>query len=324
MPQARAPRQGRPSNTSAAHLFPDAPISIHGEPVQLHMGKAGSLFLVVAGTAILCAGLTVQSRRDADGEGVRGPANGGDPEPWARHEWWRAELPNIAPSEPEAAEIATVVVTIPKRKETAAKAPAAPAAKSATPGDRVSVARELQRELRRVGCYDGELNGGWTPETRKAMKAFMSRVNAAMPVEQPDFILLALVQGHGDRACGVACPGGQILADDGRCLPTAILAHAAKSGAARTATALAAAPSPASVAISWSTPTAAQPPHHLGDGRASAAKPGEAQPAPPAAPSPAPVHRPTPRGEAASQPERRQRASFGPEFLRRTDAMGMY
>ena len=285
------------------------------------MSKASGRFLVLAGTAIFCAGLALQSRLGTDGQPVRQPGDGSDLAPWAAHQWWRAESPNIAPSEPETAEIATVVVTVPKRQETAAKAPTAPAARPTTPGE---LTRALQRELRRVGCYDGELNGGWTPDTRKAMKAFMSRVNAAMPVEQPDSILLSLVQGHGDRACGIACPAGQALADDGRCLPAVFLAHAAKSGPPRTANSSAAAPSPASVAISWSTTTAAQPPHHLGDARAHAPEPRAAQPNPPAAPPAAPVHRPTPRREAASQPERRQRASFGAEFLRRTDAMGMY
>jgi hypothetical protein len=288
------------------------------------MSKASGHFLVLAGAAILCAGLAMQWRLGTDGQAVRQPGEDSDLAPWAAHEWWRAESPSLAPSQPEAAEIATVVVTVPKRKETAAKASAAPAARSATPGDRSSVARELQRELRRVGCYDGELNGGWTPDTRKAMKAFMSRVNAAMPVEQPDLILLTLVQGHGDRACGIACPAGQAMADDGRCLPNAILAHASRSGTARTATLSAAASSPASVAISWSTTTAAQPPYPLGDGRASPPEPREAQPTPAAVPPTAPVRRPTPRREAASPPEHRQRASFGADFLRRTDAMGMY
>ena len=43
-------------------------------------------------------------------------------------------------------------------------------------------------ELRRVGCYGGELNGVWTPATRLAMKAFTERVNATLPVGDPDDI----------------------------------------------------------------------------------------------------------------------------------------
>jgi hypothetical protein len=60
------------------------------------------------------------------------------------------------------------------------------------------------------------------------MKAFTSRVNATLPVDRPDHILLALVKGHDDRACGVACPAGQGLTGDGRCLPNAVIAGAAR------------------------------------------------------------------------------------------------
>jgi hypothetical protein len=77
----------------------------------------------------------------------------------------------------------------------------------------------------------GELNGAWTPSTRRAMKAFTDRVNATLPVEEPDGILFAMVQGHLDRACGKPCPSSQSLSEDGRCLPNAILAKAAKKGA---------------------------------------------------------------------------------------------
>src|SRR5947207_1138662 len=95
------------------------------------------------------------------------------------------------------------------------------------------MARELQRELKRVGCYDGEINATWTPSTRRAMKAFTDRVNATLPVEEPDYILLALVQSHQDNVCGKPCPAGQGLSEAGRCLPNAILARAATKGSAR-------------------------------------------------------------------------------------------
>jgi Putative peptidoglycan binding domain len=91
------------------------------------------------------------------------------------------------------------------------------------PGDRASLARELQRELARVGCYDGEINGAWTTSTRQAMKAFIERVNAALPTNHPDAVLLTLVRGHGGKVCGTSCPAGQGRADTGRCVSTAIL-----------------------------------------------------------------------------------------------------
>ncbi|MGE0053117.1 MAG: hypothetical protein AB7S74_02810 [Hyphomicrobium sp.] len=98
---------------------------------------------------------------------------------------------------------------------------------SSKPGDRetrAQLARDLQVELKRVGCYSGEINGGWTQSTKRAMRAFMDRVNATLPYDAPDYILLTLVQGHSAKACGVQCPSTQTLSSDGRCLPNAILA----------------------------------------------------------------------------------------------------
>jgi hypothetical protein len=88
-----------------------------------------------------------------------------------------------------------------------------------------TLARDIQRELKRVGCYDGEVSGDWNSNTRKAMKSFVDRVNATLPTDAPDHILKTLVQGHPGNACGSTCPTGQSLAGDGRCLPSAILAQ---------------------------------------------------------------------------------------------------
>jgi hypothetical protein len=96
---------------------------------------------------------------------------------------------------------------------------------SGPPLDRVALAREIQRHLKRVGCYQGEVSGAWTPAVRRSMKAFTDRVNATLPVDEPDYILLAMVQSHQDRSCGPGCPAGESVAEDGRCLPKAIVAR---------------------------------------------------------------------------------------------------
>ena len=103
------------------------------------------------------------------------------------------------------AEPSAVVVTLPTRasEPPVARAPIAPPqAPAPMPPDREGLARELQRELKRVGCYDGETSGAWNSQSRRAMKAFTDAVNATLPVDQPDYILLRLVQGHQGRACG--------------------------------------------------------------------------------------------------------------------------
>src|SRR5262249_20919431 len=139
-------------------------------------------------------------------------------------------------------------------------------------------ARELQRELRRVGCYDAELNGQWTPAARRAMRTFIERVNATLPVEEPDPVLLILVRGHEEHVCGKPCPPGQGARANGRCLPNAIVAKAAGTPAPPKVDRLAAAdPSPVarrpSAIASWSARvTAAAPASPLVDALAPATR----------------------------------------------------
>jgi peptidoglycan hydrolase-like protein with peptidoglycan-binding domain len=102
---------------------------------------------------------------------------------------------------------------------------------SAKPGDsatRWELARDLQRELTRVGCYGGEINGAWTASTRRAMAAFTERVNASLPIEEPDYILLTLVQGEKSAVCSDECPSGQVISGSGRCMPAAVVAQATR------------------------------------------------------------------------------------------------
>ena len=126
-----------------------------------------------------------------------------------------------------------VVVNLPKRSAE----PSRPSAEQqrptpVSPADRDGLARQLQSELGRVGCYDGEVNGVWTTSTRLAMKAFTDRVNAKLPIDKPDQILLSLVQGQRQKVCGAACPAGPALTADGRCQPDATLARAGKAAGA--------------------------------------------------------------------------------------------
>jgi hypothetical protein len=114
-----------------------------------------------------------------------------------------------------------VVVTLPSRPRptTSQQIPAI------NPRDQVALARELQSELKRAGCYRSEINGVWSGPTRQAMRAFMDRVNAKLPTEQPDSILLTLVRSHPGRVCGEPCPESQSLADGDRCVLTALMAQ---------------------------------------------------------------------------------------------------
>src|SRR5262245_42179181 len=90
--------------------------------------------------------------------------------------------------------------------------------RSGVPVDRSYLARALQKEARRVGCYDAEITGSWTTSTERAMKTFTERGNASVPIEAPHLELLSLVQGQADKPCGRPCPAGGST-DGGRCVP---------------------------------------------------------------------------------------------------------
>ena len=76
---------------------------------------------------------------------------------------------------------------------------------------------EIQQELRRVGCYGGRMDGAWDVALKNAMKRLTDRVNATLPLDQPDHIQLTLIQSQSEGICG-ACPAGQSLAASGRCV----------------------------------------------------------------------------------------------------------
>lgn len=71
--------------------------------------------------------------------------------------------------------------------------------------DRLSgtdLTRSLQSELQRVGCYHGAIDGDWGPMSKRAMSEFTGHMNASLPVDRPDQILLHMVRGFSGRACG--------------------------------------------------------------------------------------------------------------------------
>jgi len=66
----------------------------------------------------------------------------------------------------------------------------------------IATTRALQGELRRLGCYDGAIDGDWGPASRYAAAMFTKAVNAALPTDRPDSILLALTRQHSGANCG--------------------------------------------------------------------------------------------------------------------------
>jgi len=198
------------------------------------MGRASGVLLVSAGLGLAAYVLFPANKPTA-------PSNDDFDLPLASKSALAGKTPTVAPTSlavapPQAAAngaastaSAPAVVTLSQYNRSSLRLAVGPQSKPhALATDRTQLARELQRELRRVGCYEGEINGGWTTSTKRAMKTFTERVNASLPVEEPDLVLLSLVQGQPDRVCGQPCPAGESATDAGRCIPTAVAASQRK------------------------------------------------------------------------------------------------
>lgn len=195
------------------------------------MDKINGLALVVAGLVVGLYSLPYEEPLPQAIK-VAHAEEGPDFRPRRKEGWLLAQFAELRPAgqatarsagAPGAVGSAPAVVTLTQHPQSL------PHAALEIPRDRDVLIRELQKELRRVGCYEGELNGVWTHTTRRAMKTFTDRVNASLPVDEPDAILFAMVQGQQDPVCGQPCPAGQGLSRDGLCLPDAILAKAARA-----------------------------------------------------------------------------------------------
>jgi hypothetical protein len=108
-------------------------------------------------------------------------------------------------------------------------APSAGTAQSASlaPHDestRYKLITDIQQHLKRVGCYYGRIDGSWGASTKDAMRTFTDRVNAELPLDEPDYLLLSLLQSHSEKACG-ECPPGLALSANGRCVPQPVVAQ---------------------------------------------------------------------------------------------------
>lgn len=134
--------------------------------------------------------------------------------------------PAEASSASAAASVSQVVYMAPTRPVPAPTAAALGSA-GAAKGDLVS---ELQRELTRIGCYGGEINGIWTQPTRRAMAALIERLNARLPIAQPESVHLALAQAQQAGICE-ECPRRAETTSGQRCADRTAVAMLAATAA---------------------------------------------------------------------------------------------
>ena len=83
--------------------------------------------------------------------------------------------------------------------------------------DQRELVRSLQLELRRVGCFEGAINGEFGDTTRAALRRFTELAALGPPSGDLSLDVLRAVRGIDKRICPLVCPLGE-SADGERCV----------------------------------------------------------------------------------------------------------
>ena len=146
------------------------------------MSKAGGLVLILIGLAVAGYGISEPSDfgQQAGVANYKTTVAENSAEPALLMSGVRPTFRLTSPFAGSGFSPAEVITLAPRSNQ-----PPTPPQRVAIPKDRDTLARELQKELSRVGCYDGEVTGAWLPATRRAMMAFIERMNASLPTSSP-------------------------------------------------------------------------------------------------------------------------------------------
>ena len=82
----------------------------------------------------------------------------------------------------------------------------------AAPGPQIDprdMARLLQLELKRVGCFDGAVNGKLDSSTRGALKNFSKLASLSLPDDELSNDTLKIIRGVDKRVCPLVCKSGE-------------------------------------------------------------------------------------------------------------------
>jgi hypothetical protein len=96
---------------------------------------------------------------------------------------------------------------------------AAPRDAGASPSDPHELARSLQFELKRVGCFNGAVNGEFDDATKAAWHKFAKQASIALPDDLSSDAIKS-VRAIDKRICPLVCPDGQ-RPDGERCVAIA-------------------------------------------------------------------------------------------------------
>jgi hypothetical protein len=79
----------------------------------------------------------------------------------------------------------------------------------APPGEQRVITRNLQSELRRVGCDPGAVDGTWSEKSREALGLFNQHAGTKLDTEAATVAALDAVKVQRGRICPLTCGAGQ-------------------------------------------------------------------------------------------------------------------
>src|SRR5262249_56155779 len=98
--------------------------------------------------------------------------------------------------------------------------------------DRAKVIRDLQTELKRIGCLDGAADGDWGNQSKRALKDFAHHAKLSIPNDEPTEDALRAAGAMKTRVCPVVCDGDEKLVN-GRCVARQRKVHREPTGEGR-------------------------------------------------------------------------------------------
>ena len=114
-----------------------------------------------------------------------------------------------------------------------AKVAALPDPQVPAPPSQAALAKSVQTELRRVGCFTGSANGEWNAESRRSLELFNKHAGAKLDVKLASVDALDAIKlkpsrvcplicefgfrRDGDRCSKISCAAGSFLNDDNEC-----------------------------------------------------------------------------------------------------------
>jgi hypothetical protein len=96
----------------------------------------------------------------------------------------------------------------------AAVSPTEPSGRASALSVELIIARELQAELKRVGCDPGNIDGDWNAASRRALEAFNKHAGTKLEVRVANLNALSVIRSRTSRICPLACDRGYRVRGD--------------------------------------------------------------------------------------------------------------